>query len=351
MGHTTRHMRDRARMLRANQTKAEQTLWFELRSRRLQGFKFRRQVPIGRFVVDFLCTEKQLIVEVDGGQHSQNTDAERDRWLCDQSYTVLRYWNNEVLENLDGVLEDILANLQNTADKPQKALSPRGRGLGEGDKQKGSRELSYKRDPDAIYRQSFATVRAEARLDHLPADLQPVAIRLIHACGMPDIADDLAFSTDVAAAAMSALKNGAPVLCDCEMVAAGISRSLLPKENPVIVTLNAEETRARAEAIGNTRSAAAVELWQPHLAGAVIAIGNAPTALFHLLELLDQGWPRPAAILGFPVGFVGAAESKAELQKNPRGIPYLTLFGRRGGSAMASAAVNAIALAAGDGAP
>lgn len=351
MERVTKHIRDRARTLRANQTKAEQTLWFELRDRRLQGFKFRRQAPIGRFVVDFFCPEKQLIVEVDGGQHVEGADAKRDTWLKDEGYVVLRYWNNEVLENLDGVLEDILANLQNTSEKPPKALSPGGRGLGEGDKQKESRELSYERDPDAIYRQSFAAVRAETRLDHLPADLQNVAIRLIHACGMPDIADDLAFSKDSVEAATAALQNGAPVLCDCEMVAAGISRSLLPKENPVIVTLNAEETRARAKAIGNTRSAAAVELWQPYLAGAVIAIGNAPTALFHLLELLDQGWPRPAAILGFPVGFVGAAESKAELQKNPRGIPYLTLAGRRGGSAIASAAVNGLALATGDGAP
>ncbi|MCC2113717.1 MAG: precorrin-8X methylmutase [Hyphomicrobiales bacterium] len=337
-------MRNRAKTLRTNQTEAEQNLWFELRDRRLQGFKFRRQVPIGHFIVDFLCSEKKLIVEVDGGQHAEKVDAERDKWLNDEGYRIVRYWNNDVLGNPEGVLEDILANLQDTTESPQEALSPGGRGLGEGGSIKSNSGLAYERDPEAIYRQSFATVRAEARLDHLPVDLQPVATRLIHACGMPDIVDDLAFSPDIAATAKAALGNGAPVLCDCEMVAAGISSALLPQENPVIVTLNADEVRARAKAIGNTRSAAAVELWEPHMAGAVIAIGNAPTALFHLLELIDAGWPRPAAILGFPVGFVGAAESKAELAENPRGIPYLTLLGRRGGSAIASAAVNAIAI-------
>jgi precorrin-8X/cobalt-precorrin-8 methylmutase len=200
----------------------------------------------------------------------------------------------------------------------------------------------YEKDPARIYAQSFATVRAEARLDRFPADLQPLVTRLIHACGMVDVADRLAFSPDAAAAGQDALRRGAPILCDCEMVAAGITRRFLTG-NPVIVTLNDPAVPDRAAVIGNTRSAAAVELWRDHLAGAVVAIGNAPTALFHLLDLIDQGWPQPAVILGFPVGFVGAAESKAELAGNPRGLPFVTLKGRRGGSAMAAAAVNALA--------
>lgn len=203
--------------------------------------------------------------------------------------------------------------------------------------------LRYERDPAMIYAQSFATVRAEARLDHLPAALQDVAIRLVHACGMPDVPARLAWSDGVAEAAAAALVAGAPILADCEMVASGIVRARLPGANAVICTLNEPGVAARAAAIGNTRSAAAVELWRPQLGGAVVAIGNAPTALFHLLELLDAGWPRPAAILGFCVGFVGAAEAKAELAARPRGVPYLALRGRRGGSAMASAAVNALA--------
>ena len=201
----------------------------------------------------------------------------------------------------------------------------------------------YERDPKAIYAASFATVRAEARLDRFPADLQPLVTRLIHSCGMVEIADRLAYSADVAAAAHAALKGGAPILCDCEMVGAGIIRRYLPAGNEVIVTLNNPATAPLATEIGNTRSAAAVRLWKDRLEGAVVAIGNAPTALFHLLELIDEGWPRPAAILGFPVGFIGAAESKAELAANPRGIPFIALKGRKGGSAMASAAVNALA--------
>ncbi|HUF55141.1 MAG TPA: precorrin-8X methylmutase [Thermohalobaculum sp.] len=203
--------------------------------------------------------------------------------------------------------------------------------------------LRYERDPASIYAQSFATVEAEARLDHLPADLRGVAVRLVHACGMTDVPNRLAWSDDVARAARAALAAGRPVLCDCEMVASGIIRARLPAANPVLCTLNERRVPARARAIGNTRSAAAVELWAGHLAGAVVAIGNAPTALFHLLELIDAGAPRPAAILGFPVGFVGAAESKAELARDPRGAAFLTLRGRRGGSAMAAAAVNALA--------
>ena len=170
-----------------------------------------------------------------------------------------------------------------------------------------------------------------------------MVIRLIHSCGMVEIADRLAFSDNAFAAGAAALRAGAPVLCDCEMVGAGIIRRYLPADNEVIVTLNDAKTPALAAGIGNTRSAAAVEFWRDHLEGAVVAIGNAPTALFHLLELLDQGWPKPAVILGFPVGFVGAAESKAELAVRSRGCEFVALRGRKGGSAMASAAVNALA--------
>lgn len=205
------------------------------------------------------------------------------------------------------------------------------------------RPLAYERDPAEIYRQSFAIVRAEARLDHLPADLHDVAIRLVHACGMTDVPNRLAWSADVAKAARAALASGAPVLCDVESVATAIVRTRLPAANPVICTLSDSSVPGRAAEIGNTRSAAALALWEPYIGGAIVAIGNAPTALFHLLERLDAGWPKPAAILGFPVGFVGAAESKAELAANPRGVPFLALRGRRGGSAMAAAAVNALA--------
>ncbi|MFN3662548.1 precorrin-8X methylmutase [Yoonia sp.] len=201
----------------------------------------------------------------------------------------------------------------------------------------------YEKDPKAIYAQSFATVRAEARLERFAPALHPLMTRLIHACGMVEIVDRLAFSSDVAQAGQAALRKGAPVLCDCEMVGAGIIRRYLPADNDVIVTLNDPAVPGLAHDIGNTRSAAAVELWQDRIEGAVVAIGNAPTALFHLLELLDAGWPKPAVILGFPVGFVGAAESKAELARDPRGCDYVALRGRRGGSAMASAAVNALA--------
>lgn len=201
----------------------------------------------------------------------------------------------------------------------------------------------YEKDPKAIYAQSFATVRAEARLDRFAPAMQPLVTRLIHSCGMIEIADRLAFSPDAAAVGHAALAAGAPVLCDCEMVGAGIIRRYLPADNQVIVTLNDPSVPAHASDIGNTRSAAAVELWKDHIEGAVVAIGNAPTALFHLLEMLDAGWPKPAVILGFSVGFVGAAESKAELASNPRGCEFVALRGRRGGSAMASAAVNALA--------
>ena len=200
----------------------------------------------------------------------------------------------------------------------------------------------YLKDPEAIYAESFATVRKEARLDRFPPAMAALAARVVHACGMPEVADRLVHSPGAAETGIRAIAAGAPVICDCEMVAAGIVRSRLPS-GEVVVTLNAPETRKRAATLGTTRSAAAVDLWGDRLEGAVVAIGNAPTALFRLLEGLDEGWPRPALILGFPVGFVGAAESKAELASNPRGCAFVTLRGRRGGSAMASAAVNALA--------
>jgi len=200
----------------------------------------------------------------------------------------------------------------------------------------------YETDPSAIYAQSFATVQKEARLDRFPTSMHSLITRLIHSCGMVEIADRLAFSPDVAFAGHHALQAGAPILCDCEMVGAGIIRRYLPAGNDVIVTLNDPRTPDHAKSIQNTRSAAAVEFWEPHIKDAVVAIGNAPTALFHLLDLIDQGFPKPAAILGFPVGFVGAAESKAELAANPRDVDFIALRGRKGGSAMASAAVNAL---------
>ena len=207
----------------------------------------------------------------------------------------------------------------------------------------------YEKDPQAIYAQSFETVRREARIERFAPAMQPVITRLIHACGMVEIADRLAFSDSAAERGAEALQAGAPVLCDCEMVGAGIIRRYLPAGNEVIVMLNDARTPDHAQAIENTRSAAAVDLWRDHIEGAVVAIGNAPTALFRLLEHLDNGWPKPAVILGFPVGFVGAAESKAELAGNPRGCDFIALRGRKGGSAMASAAVNALAVGTPEG--
>jgi precorrin-8X/cobalt-precorrin-8 methylmutase len=203
--------------------------------------------------------------------------------------------------------------------------------------------LDYIRDPAEIYRQSFATIREEAALDRFPTVLQPLVIRLVHACGMVDLADDVSWSEGAFEAGAAALEKGAPVLVDVEMVRHGVIRRLLPAENEILCLLNDERVRPKADEIGNTRSAAQVDLWDEHLAGAVVAIGNAPTALFRLLERIDAGAPKPAIILGFPVGFVGAAESKDELIANSRGIPYIAVRGRRGGSAMASAAVNALA--------
>ena len=201
----------------------------------------------------------------------------------------------------------------------------------------------YVRDGAAIYKQSFATIRAEADLSGLPPDLAPAAVRIIHACGMVEVAQELMFSPDVGEAARKALRAGAPILCDSEMVAHGVTRARLPADNPVICTLRDPAVPDLAGRIGNTRSAAALELWRPRLAGSVVAIGNAPTALFRLLEMLADGAPKPAAILGFPVGFVGAAESKDALAEQSYGIPFLAVRGRRGGSAMAAAAVNALA--------
>ncbi|CAO3451229.1 Precorrin-8X methylmutase (EC 5.4.99.61) [Azospirillum argentinense] len=201
----------------------------------------------------------------------------------------------------------------------------------------------YIRDGAAIYRQSFATIRAEADLSAIPDDLMPVAVRVIHACGMVDAANDLMFSPDVGTAARTALRNGAAILCDSEMVAHGITRARLPADNAVVCTLRDPAVPELAKQVENTRSAAALELWVPRLAGSVVAIGNAPTALFKLLEMIRDGAPKPAAVLGFPVGFVGAAESKDALAEAPFGLPFLAIKGRRGGSAMAAAAVNALA--------
>ncbi|WP_110814176.1 precorrin-8X methylmutase [Pseudoroseicyclus aestuarii] len=199
----------------------------------------------------------------------------------------------------------------------------------------------YLKDPAAIDEASVAAVRREARLERFPDGLADLALRLIQACGMPDIADRLSVSPGAVEAGRRALAAGAPVICDCEMVAAGLIRRDLRSE--VIVTLNDPATAPMARALGTTRSAAATELWQDRLEGAVVAIGDAPTALFHLLEGLDKGWPKPALILGFPVGFVGAAESKAELSADPRGCDFITLRGRRGGPSMAAAAIGALA--------
>jgi precorrin-8X/cobalt-precorrin-8 methylmutase len=202
---------------------------------------------------------------------------------------------------------------------------------------------AYLRDGAAIYARSFAIIRAEADLagrDPLEAS---VAVRIVHASGMVEVAPDLRFAPGFAAAAAAALRAGRPILCDAKMVAHGITRARLPADNAVLCTLDAPEVPALARRLGTTRSAAALELWGDRLAGALVAIGNAPTALFHLLDMLDAGAPPPAAVIGLPVGFVGAAESKAALMAS--GLPYLTLPGRRGGSAMAVAAVNALAAA------
>jgi len=203
----------------------------------------------------------------------------------------------------------------------------------------------YLRDAAAIYERSFAIIRTEADLSGFSVEEASVAIRMIHACGLVEAAKYLLFGHGVVAAAQAALARGAPVLCDAEMVAHGITRARLPARNEVFCALRDPSVPARAEKFGTTRSAAALELWGDKLAGAVVAIGNAPTALFRLLELVDAGAPRPAAILGLPVGFVGAAESKEALAANQQRIPFLIVRGRMGGSAMTAAAVNALARA------
>ncbi|MEQ9626805.1 MAG: precorrin-8X methylmutase [Roseitalea porphyridii] len=205
--------------------------------------------------------------------------------------------------------------------------------------------FDYIRDPQEITRRSFEIVRAETDLSALPADVAEIALRVVHACGMPEIAPDLAYGGDLVGAGRAALQAGAVVLADCEMVADGVTRARLPAGNRVVSTLNDARTPDLARQLGTTRSAAAVDLWRDDLKGAVVAIGNAPTALYRLMEILAAGAPRPAAILAFPVGFVGAAESKEALIHADLGVPYLTLRGRRGGSAMAAAAVNALARA------
>jgi len=201
----------------------------------------------------------------------------------------------------------------------------------------------YIRDGQAIYDRSFAIIRSEADLSRIPADLEKLAVRVAHASGMVDIVEDLVFSSDAGHAGRDALLRGAPILCDARMVAEGITRSRLPANNEVICTLNDPSVPELAARIGNTRSAAALDLWLPHLEGSIVAIGNAPTALFRLFEMLDNGAPKPALIIGMPVGFVGAAESKDELAENSRGVPFVIVRGRRGGSAMTAAAVNALA--------
>ncbi len=201
----------------------------------------------------------------------------------------------------------------------------------------------YETDGAAIYRQSFATIRAEADLARFSGDEEPIAVRMIHAAGMVGLAQHIRFSPDFAATARAALKSGAPILCDARMVSEGITRPRLPAANEVICTLHDEGVRELAAEMSNTRSAAALELWRPHLAGALVAIGNAPTALFHLLNMLaDPDCPRPAAIIGCPVGFVGAVESKDALWAD-QPVPCCIVEGRLGGSAITVAAINALA--------
>lgn len=200
--------------------------------------------------------------------------------------------------------------------------------------------LAYLTDPQAIYARSFEIIRSETRLSHLPADAESIAVRVIHACGMPEIAQDLRITDGFSRAAAAAITSGRPILVDAEMVRHGI----IGKSLNVVCTLNDQRARDIGIARGITRSAASVELWRPYLQDSLVVIGNAPTALFALLELLDAGAPNPAAIAAFPVGFVGAAESKSELAANPRGMEFATLSGRRGGSAMAAAVINALTL-------
>jgi precorrin-8X/cobalt-precorrin-8 methylmutase len=203
--------------------------------------------------------------------------------------------------------------------------------------------LAYLRDGAAIYERSFAIIRAEADLSAFAPDQAEIVVRMIHACGLIEAARFVAFGGDLVGCARHALQAGAPILCDAEMVAHGITRARLPARNEVICTLRDPRVPDLAQRLGTTRSAAALDLWGDRLAGAVVAIGNAPTALFHLIEMLERGAPKPAAIIGAPVGFVGAAESKSALAADHCGVPFLVVHGRLGGSAMAAAAVNALA--------
>lgn len=205
-----------------------------------------------------------------------------------------------------------------------------------------SDKLNYIRDGAAIYKNSFAIIRAEARLERFTPEQEKVAVRMIHACGMVELADDIEFSSNFVSVAKAALTRGALILCDANMVAHGVTRARLPANNPVLCTLAEPEVAALAIRLGNTRSAAAMELWRSHIAGAVVAIGNAPTSLFRLLEMFDEGLDLPAAVIGMPVGFVGAAESKEALAADGR-VPYAIVRGRKGGSAMTAAAINALA--------
>ncbi|MCJ2043270.1 precorrin-8X methylmutase [Methylobacterium sp. J-078] len=205
-----------------------------------------------------------------------------------------------------------------------------------------SSRLDYLRDGGAIYARSFAMIRAEADLARFQGTAERVVVRMIHACGMTDLPRDVEASPDFAQAGEAALKAGAPILCDVRMVADGVTRARLPADNRVICTLSDPRVPELAAAMNTTRSAAAMELWREHLPGSIVAVGNAPTALFRLLELLDEGVPPPAAIIGIPVGFVGAAESKEALARDGR-VPFIVVHGRRGGSAMTAAAVNALA--------
>ena len=204
-------------------------------------------------------------------------------------------------------------------------------------------KMIYKKDADAIYRESFSIIRAEADLSAFPQNLARVVVRMIHACGMTDLPQYVAASPGAAEIGMQALRGGATILCDTNMVANGITRSRLPSSNEVFCTLGDPRIAELAEKLETTRSAAALELWRDKLEGSVVVIGNAPTALFHLLEMLDKQSPHPSLIIGVPVGFVGAAESKAALMANPLNLAYITIQGRRGGSAIAAAAVNALA--------
>ena len=203
--------------------------------------------------------------------------------------------------------------------------------------------MAYLRDPELIYQQSFSTIRKEADLSHFPQDIANIVVRMIHSCGMIDIAQDIVYTISAASAGKAALNQGAPVLCDSRMVYEGVIRTQLPAENEVLCWNNCPESAVLAKKLGTTRSAAAVELGRPKLAGAVVAVGNAPTTLFRLLEVLEEGVDPPAVIFGLPVGFVGAAESKELLVKQCKeSVQFLTLTVRRGGSAMAAAAVNAL---------